>query len=206
MSGDDAQDLEVRRLLEEVGALRRGHFLLTSGRHSDGYVQCARLFERPEAAERAADLLARRLAPLLREEVDAVAGPALGGVILGYLLARRLGARALYAEREEGALRLRRGFALEPGERVVVAEDVVTTGGSVGELIELARAAGARVLAVAAVADRSGGAVRFDVPAAFGARLDLPSWPAGDCPLCRRGLPVERPGSRHLGAAANGTA
>ncbi|MCL6521880.1 MAG: orotate phosphoribosyltransferase [Firmicutes bacterium] len=191
----------MRRLLEEVGALARGHFLLTSGRHSDAYVQCARLFERPEAAEHVADLLAARLRPLLGQGVEAVIGPALGGILPAYLLARRLGARALYAEREEGALRLRRGFALHAGERVVVAEDVITTGGSAAEVAALALAAGARPVAVAAVADRSGGAARFDVPVVAGARLEVPSWPAEECPLCRRGLPIERPGSRHLAGA-----
>ncbi len=184
---------EVRDLLEATGAVRRGHFQLSSGLHSPTYVQCALLLQHPAHAARVAEALARRLG---ESAVDVVAAPALGGIVLGYELARQLDARAIFAERNsEGRLSLRRGFALRPGERVLVAEDVVTTGGSTRETIEVVRQTGGQVVGVAALIDRSGG-VQFGVRLEALLTENIEAYPPNDCPLCHDGLPLEKPGSR----------
>lgn len=185
---------DLQALLRDVGALREGHFLLTSGRHSDRFFLLARLFEHPEAGERVARLLAdavrRRpgLAP-----VSTVVGPAMGGVLLAYDLARQLGARAMFAEKSEDGMRLRRGFRLRPGERVLVAEDAVTTGGSAARAVEAARAQGAFVVAVAAVVRRGRHQPAFTVPLVALCEDDAVDWTAADCPLCRGGSQVLAP-------------
>ncbi len=184
---------EVRDLLEATGAVRRGHFQLSSGLHSPTYVQCALLLQHPAHAARVAEALARRLG---ESAVDVVAAPALGGIVLGYELARQLNARAIFAERNsEGRLSLRRGFALRPGERVLVAEDVVTTGGSTRETIRVVRQAGGQIVGVAAMIDRSGG-VQFGVRLEALLAESIEAYPPDACPLCRDGLPLEKPGSR----------
>lgn len=185
---------QVLTLLEETGAVSRGHFVLSSGLHSPVYVQCARVLQHPAQAERLAAALARTAAV---DGVTAVVAPALGGIVLGYELARQLGARALFVERAgNGRFALRRGFELARGERVVVAEDVLTTGGSTRETIAVVRAAGSEVAGVAALVDRSGGRITFGVPHWTLVRLELETYPASDCPQCRAGLPAEKPGSR----------
>ncbi len=156
-------------------------------------MQCALLLQHPAHAARVAEALARRLG---ESAVDVVAAPALGGIVLGYELARQLDARAIFAERDsDGCLSLRRGFALRPGERVLVAEDVVTTGGSTRETIEAVRQAGGQVVAVAALIDRSGG-VQFGVRLEALLAENIETYPPNACPLCRDGLPLEKPGSR----------
>ncbi|MDR1472354.1 MAG: orotate phosphoribosyltransferase [Synergistaceae bacterium] len=186
-------------ILKRLGVLRTGHFRLTSGRHSDRYMQCAKLFEHPdESAElcgRLADAFAEKLGARGRR-VDAVAGPALGGIIMAYETARALGARGIFAERENGAMTLRRGFKVEPGERVLVVEDVVTTGGSVKEVIGLLQDMGADVAGVGTMVDRSGGAVDFGVEFIPLLAVDIASWDERDCELCRGGVPIVKPGSR----------
>lgn len=185
---------EALALLEQTGAVRRGHFVLSSGLHSPVYVQCARILQYPEQAARLAAALGERVTG---DGIAAVVAPALGGIVLGYELARQLGARALFAERaSNGRFELRRGFEIAPGEHVIVAEDVLTTGGSTRETMAVARAAGAQVLGVAALVDRSGGRVELDVPAWTLVRLELETYPPTDCPQCRAGVPVEKPGSR----------
>ncbi|MCH6553707.1 MAG: orotate phosphoribosyltransferase [Acidobacteria bacterium] len=185
---------EVRDLLEATGAVRRGHFQLSSGLHSPTYVQCALLLQHPAHAARVAEALARRLG---ESAVDVVAAPALGGIVLGYELARQLDARAIFAERNsEGRLSLRRGFALRPGERVLVAEDVVTTGGSTRETIEVVRQAGGQVVGVAALIDRSSGGVQLGVRLEALLTENIEAYPPDACPLCRDRLPLEKPGSR----------
>lgn len=180
----------------EVGALLHGHFRLSSGRHSDRYLQCARLLMWPGRAERAGRELAAQLAEFAP---SAVVSPALGGVVLGHEVARALSVRALFAERKDGSFSLRRGFSLEPGERVVVVEDVFTTGGSTREVCETVTALGARVVAVGSIVDRGRPADAFTVPARSLIALSVPSWPPEECPLCAKGVPLETPGSRHRG-------
>ncbi len=182
---------EARELLESCGAVLWGHFQLTSGRHSDVYVQKARVLERPGPTME----MAREIASWY-PAVDVVVAPAVGAIALGFAVAERAGARSIFAERAAGRMQLRRGFRIEPGERVLVVEDVVTTGGSAGEVSELARDLGGDVIGVVALVDRSGGDPGFPLRALV--RIDAVSWPAEECPLCRDGVPLDAPGSRHL--------
>jgi orotate phosphoribosyltransferase len=176
-----------------VGALLEGHFRLTSGLHSPGYLQCALVLQHPAEAEACGAAIAdgvRSLAP------DVVLSPALGGIVIGQEVGRALGVRAIFAERQDGRLMLRRGFSLQRGEKVLVVEDVVTTGGSTQETIDVARSAGAKVVGAAAIIDRSGGKQRIDVPFHALATISLPTYQAESCPLCAEGKPVVKPGSR----------
>jgi orotate phosphoribosyltransferase len=182
---------EVLRALEERGALLSGHFLLSSGMHSDRYVEKARIFEDPVLVRRFGEEMAS-----WHQSVRTVLSPAVGAIPLGFAVAMAAGARFLYAEREEDRMKLRRGFRLEPGERVLVVEDVVTTGGSAGEIVELVRSSGAEPLGVAALVDRSRTELPFPLRAL--ARVDADAHDPEDCPLCKRGVPVTAPGSRHL--------
>jgi len=176
-----------------AGALLDGHFRLSSGLHSPGYLQCALVLQHPREAEALGAAIAERAAGL-RAEV--VLSPALGGIVIGQEVGRALGVRAIFAERQDGALTLRRGFALKAGERVLVVEDVVTTGGSTRETIEVARAAGAVVVAAAAIIDRSAGNQGLDVALYSLASLALPTYQPDSCPLCAQGLHITKPGSR----------
>jgi orotate phosphoribosyltransferase len=185
------------RIFEEKGALLQGHFLLTSGLHSPRYLQCARVLMDPPLATRLGAALALGLRPLLGgESPGAVVAPALGGVLVAHEVARALGCRGLFTERQDGAMTLRRGFTLDRGEGVVVVEDVVTTGGSTREVIEAVRARGARVLAVGSLVDRSGGTVDLGVPRTCLLALEVPTHAADACPLCAAGSRPEKPGSR----------
>ncbi|MBO8141654.1 MAG: orotate phosphoribosyltransferase [Firmicutes bacterium] len=182
--------------LVESGAVLTGHFLLTSGRHSNQYVEKFRLLERPDLTERLLSDLARRFRSM---NVEVVLGPAVGGIIVAYEMARQLGVRAVFAEREGGRLTLRRGFRLRPGERCLVVEDVVTTGGSVREAVAVAQRAGGDVAGVALLVDRSGGrALNLGVPVEYLVAFEAPSWDPAECPLCRQGVPLEHRGSRDL--------
>lgn len=188
---------EVLERFRRAGALLEGHFRLSSGLHSAVYFQSALLLQHPPQAERAAAELATRVRATIGATVpDVVVAPALGGVVIGHELARAVGARAIFSEREEGRMRLRRGFGLESGEVAVVCEDVITTGGSAREVVELVRAAGARVVAVAALIDRGLVPVELDVPLVVLARLPAPSYRPEACPLCAAGIPAVKPGSR----------
>jgi len=180
-------------LFRRVGALLEGHFRLTSGLHSPGYLQCALVLQHPRDAEACGAALAERVKGLAP---SVVLSPALGGIVIGQEVARALGVRAIFAERQDGKLTLRRGFSLEPGDRVLVVEDVVTTGGSTRETIEVARAAGAQVVAAGTIIDRSGGNQDLDVPFHALAVVSLPTYPPETCPMCARGEPVVKPGSR----------
>lgn len=184
---------ETQQLLESVGAIRRGHFQLSSGLHSVAYCQCARVLERPAETEKVARALAEKFKGI---KVDVVAAPALGGIVLGYELTRHLGARSVFVERgPDGYFALRR-FELTPGERVLVAEDVITTGGSTRETIEVIRQTGGEVVGIAAILDRSGGALELGVPLHALLSQAMPTYSAADCPLCRDSVPLEKPGSR----------
>jgi orotate phosphoribosyltransferase len=176
-----------------VGALLEGHFRLSSGLHSPGYLQSALVLQHPREAE----ACGAAIAELIRAQApQAVLSPALGGIVIGQEVGRALGIRALFAERQDGKLTLRRGFSLEPGERVLIVEDVVTTGGSTRETIEVARAAGAHVTGAAAIIDRSGGQQNLDVPFSALAIISLPTYEPASCPLCAQGSPAIKPGSR----------
>jgi len=184
---------EVLRLLEEAEVLQKGHFLLTSGRHSDTYLQCAKLFRNTKYAEAICKSLAEQFAG---DRIDVVIGPAMGAVQMAYEVSRHLGCENYFAEREEGKMTLRRGFAVKPGMRVLVVEDVVTTGGSVREVIELVRASGGEVCGVGVVVDRTGGKIDFGAPLKAVLSMEVQSWEEKECPLCRggAGAPI-KPGS-----------
>jgi len=182
---------EAAALLDRHHAMLSGHFELTSGRHSDRYVQKARLLEHPEATMEVA-----REIDSWYGRIDVVIAPAVGAEPLGFAVAFVAGARAIYAEREEGRMILRRGFRIEPGERVLVVEDVVTTGGSARDVYELVGGLRAERLGVAAIVDRS--TVRLDFPLRSLLRVDATSWLAEECPLCRDGIRLDAPGSRRL--------
>lgn len=177
-----------------IGALLEGHFRLTSGLHSPGYLQCALVLQHPAEAEKCGRAIADRVGGL---GVMVVLSPALGGIVIGQEVARALGVRAIFAERQDGTLMLRRGFTLAGSDRVLVIEDVVTTGGSTRETIEVGRAAGAQVVGAAAMVNRSSGQA-LDLGVPFTALLDieLPTYDAGACPLCARSVPLVKPGSR----------
>ena len=187
--------MEPFEILTRIGALETGHFRLTSGRHSDKYIQCARLFEFPAYSAEFCAKLAYAFKES-DERIDAVAGPAIGGIIMAYESARALGVRNLFAERENGVMTLRRGFKAAKGERVLVVEDVITTGGSVKELISLLREMGAVIAGVGSVVDRSGGKADFGVTFRSIVSMDIKTWDEEECPLCREGKPIVKPGSR----------
>ena len=176
-----------------AGALLDGHFRLTSGLHSPGYLQCALVLQHPREAEALGAAIAEHTRQLAAQ---AILSPALGGIVIGQEVARALGVRAIFAERQDGTLTLRRGFSLSPGEKVLVVEDVVTTGGSTQETIEVARAAGAQVVGAAAIIDRSGGQQRIDVSFHALATVELPTYEPESSPLCAAGKRVVKPGSR----------
>ena len=183
----------VIEMFRRVGALLEGHFRLTSGLHSSGYLQCALVLQHPREAEACGAALAGRVLSL---GARTVLSPALGGIVIGQEVGRGLNVRAIFAERQDGVLTLRRGFTLSPGEKVLVVEDVVTTGGSTRETIALARAAGAEVVGAASIIDRSGGRLGIDVPYVSLAALTVPTYQPEACPMCLAGLPVVKPGSR----------
>ena len=167
--------------------------MLTSGLHSSGYLQCALVLQHPREAEACGAAIAQRVFTL---GAQVVLSPALGGIVIGQEVARGLGVRAIFAERQNGMLTLRRGFTLEPGEKVLVVEDVLTTGGSTRETIDVAREAGAQVVGAASIIDRSGGNAGLDVPYVALASIVVPTYQSDDCPLCAAGQPVVKPGSR----------
>jgi orotate phosphoribosyltransferase len=191
MSSVTADDILDR--FRRVGAFLEGHFRLTSGLHSPGYLQSALVLQHPAEAEACGQAVADRVRGL---GAQVVLSPALGGIVIGQEVGRALGVRAIFAERQDGKLTLRRGFTLAPGERVLVVEDVVTTGGSTRETIEVARAAGARVVGAASIIDRSGGNQGLDVPYEALVPISLPTYQPDACPLCAQGLAVVKPGSR----------
>ena len=187
-------DAELLKEFQETGALLSGHFQLSSGLHSDRYLQCATILQWPDRAERIGRLLARELRP---SGANVVVSPALGGVIIGHEVARALGVRALFTERKEGHMQLRRGFRVDPSERVAVVEDVFTTGKSTRETIQTIVNLGGSVVAAGSIVDRGLPAGALAVPTKSLLSLQVPAWPADQCPLCAEGFPVESPGSRH---------
>ena len=189
-------DSKLVSLMEESGALLTGHFKLSSGLHSEKYIQCARLLEDPARAEFAGRSLAEALAARLgAEKPELVVSPALGGLIIGHEVARAMGTRFIFTERAEGKMTLRRGFGIEKGERALVVEDVVTTGKSTREVIEAVGAAGGEVMAVGAIVNR-GADVDFGVPFVSLHSVKITNHEPNACPMCERGVPVVKPGSR----------
>jgi orotate phosphoribosyltransferase len=186
---------EVIKMFKQSEALLEGHFRLTSGLHSDRYLQCALVLQNPRQAEALGAVLAARLRAL-GNQPDLVIAPALGGILVAHEVARALGVRSLFAERQDGMLTLRRGFRIEPGEKAYVVEDVVTTGGSTKETIEVVLKAGAVVVAAGSLIDRSGGRTDLGVPRVALAVLDVPAFPPEECPLCKTGSKAIKPGSR----------
>jgi orotate phosphoribosyltransferase len=182
-------------LFRESGAWLDGHFVLASGLHSRDYLQCAVILQHPTLASRLCQALAQRF---LSDEVTCVAAPALGGILVGYELSRHLGCRNVFAERVEGKLQFRRAFKVGSLDRVLAVEDVVTTGGSVEELITLIRDAGAEVVGVGTLVDRSGGWASFEAKYHALMSLNLKTFSPQDCPLCKEGIPIMKPGSRGL--------
>ena len=186
-------DNEILQIFRENSALLEGHFILSSGLHSDRYIQCALVLQHPRVAEQLCSELARKLPRL---GATAVAAPALGGILVAHEVARALGIRALFTERQEGIMTLRRGFSLAPGEPTLVVEDVVTTGLSTRETMQCVEEAGGKVVGAGALIDRSRGATDLGVPRAALLTLSIQNYTPADCPLCRSGLPPVKPGSR----------
>ena len=188
----------IKEIFLKTDAFLEGHFLLSSGLHSPYYLQCAKVLQYPEFAEELCKELARRINEL-GVEYDLVIAPALGGVIVSYETSRHLKVRGIFAERVDGKLTLRRGFEIKPGERAVVVEDVVTTGKSTRETIEVVKQHGGEVVAVGSLVDRSGGKVNFGVPFVTIWRLEVPVFEPDSCPLCKEGkIPLVKPGSRNI--------
>jgi orotate phosphoribosyltransferase len=184
--------MNVEKLFTDNGALLKGHFLLSSGLHSDRYLQCALVLAQPGAAEQ----LGRELASKVAEKPDLVLSPAMGGLMIGHEVARALGVRHYFTERVDGTMVLRRGFTLKPGEKVVVVEDVVTTGKSTKEVFEVIRASGANVMGALSIIDRTDGELDLKAPYSALWKVSIPAWAPEFCPPCRAGIPVVKPGSR----------
>lgn len=185
----------IEQILKESGVLMEGHFLLTSGRHSNKYMQCARIFRHPKYSEELCTALAEQFSD---EKIDVVIGPAMGAVQMAYEVSRAVGCENFFTERdEEGKMTLRRGFVITPGMRCLLVEDVVTTGGSVKEVQKLVEAAGGVVVGIGSLVDRSNGKVDFGVPFRSVYPVEVVSWDAAECPLCKEGAePPVKPGSR----------
>lgn len=185
---------ELLKMFKDTGALLQGHFLLTSGKHSAQYMQCAQVLQYPKKAA----LLGEELAARFRDfEIETVIGPAMGGIIVAHEVGQALDARVIFAERQNGEMCLRRGFRISPGEKILVVEDVITTGGSVREVISIVRQAGAVPVGVGVLVDRSGGTVDFDgLPLKSLIQLNIETYEPDNCPLCAQGIPWEKPGSR----------
>ena len=187
----------ILELFRSTGAYLTGHFRLTSGLHSPEYLQCALVLQHPAHAAELGRLLAGEVSKLTPEPVEVVASPALGGLIIGHEVARALGVRFIFTERDANRkMALRRGFEVSPGETALVVEDVVTTGGSTREVVEVLRAAGAQPVAAGSIVDRSGGQADVGVPRVSLVTLEVAAYDPAECPLCAQGLPVVKPGSR----------
>ncbi len=184
---------ELIEIFKQKGALLTGHFLLSSGLHAEKYLQCALVLQHPDVAERIASAMAELFSD---EKPECVVGPAIGGIVLAQEVARALGVRAMFSERESGSMTLRRGFSVNRGERVLVVEDIITTGGSVQEAVDALVDMGANVVGVGVIIDRSRGRAKFSVPFKSLARLDVDAFEEQDCPLCAAGDTPYKPGSR----------
>ena len=190
-------DAEVISILEQTQAVRTGHFKLTSGRHSNTYIQCARVLEHPRLTALLATEAVNRLPDEVRSAVNLVVSPAVGGILFGFAIADALDTSMIFTERVDGAMTLRRAFEIPPGARVLIVEDVVTSGGSVAEVAEVVKANGGKVVAVVALVDR-GGVPKFSETFYPLLRRMTPSWHPDECDLCKQGVLIDSPGSRSL--------
>ncbi len=184
---------EIIAMLKEAGVLLEGHFLLTSGRHSDRYMQCAKIFQN---AKYSVPLCAELVEQYRDDEIEVVIGPAIGAIQMSYEVGKQLGVRNIFAERENGVMTLRRGFSIEKGQRVLIVEDVVTTGGSVKEVMKLVEECGGEIVGIGSIVDRTGGKIDFGVPYRSAFSMDITSYDADECPICKTGVPLVKPGSR----------
>ncbi|MDI3535856.1 MAG: orotate phosphoribosyltransferase [Eubacteriaceae bacterium] len=185
---------DILEILKETDAFLEGHFLLSSGKHSDQYVQCAKVLRFPDQAEKVLKPVVEQLKSL---KIDKVVGPAMGGVIVSYEIGRQLGKESIFTERKDGVMELRRGFEIKAGERVIITEDVVTTGKSTIETKKVLESLGAEVLGVACIADRRAQGVEIDMPIYSAIKLEITAWDPSDCPVCKENkLPLVKPGSR----------
>ena len=191
------REAEVKELLLKHGAILEGHFLLTSGLHSGMYVEKFQVLQYPKATEKLCEGFAEKFKD---EKIDVVIGPVTGGIILAHETAKHFGTRAIFAERDNGRMTIKRGFEIQPGERVLIVEDIVTTGGSVMEVIDVVREWGGIVAGVAMLVDRSGGTVDFGVPAKALLTLKIDTFTPENCPLCKAGTPLVKRGSRKVPA------
>ena len=187
---------EILSVFKSTNALLNGHFLLTSGRHSDVYFQCAKVLQYPEYTEQLCNIIAGEFCD---REIDTVISPAIGGLVVGQEVARQLNKKFIFAERENKKLTLRRGFELNIGERVLICEDVVTTGSSVFEVIDIVKSNNAKVTGIGVIVDRSNGKVNFGYSQMSTIKLDVKSYLPNECPLCKEGLEIVKPGSRKVG-------
>lgn len=188
------EEREILRIFEETGAILKGHFQLSSGLHSDTYIQCAKVLQYPQYCQILSQKLVRKLNH--PDDIDAVVSPAMGGIIIGFGVAAEIGCRAIFAERQEGTMTLRRGFQITPGERALVVEDVITTGGSVKEVLELCRKRGAEIKGVGCLIDRS--TEDTGLNPTFLLKMKVEAYPPPSCPLCAAGIQIDKPGSRGL--------
>lgn len=186
-------NINVLDILRESGALLEGHFLLSSGRHSNRYCQCAKLLQYPDKAEKVLSVVAEKIKDI---EFDVVVGPAMGGIIVAYEVGRQTGKPAIFTERVEGKMELRRGFEIKPGQKVLITEDVVTTGKSSLETIEILKELGAEVVGICCIVDR--GSSTIDYPIYSSIKLEIESYEPAECPLCKAGTAYIKPGSRNI--------
>lgn len=187
------KETDVLKLFEKHNALLTGHFRLSSGLHSERYLQCALVLQYPDVAEKLSKELAKKFS---NNKIDVVIGPALGGITLAYEVARAIGARGLFTERQDSSMVLRRGFSIKKGEKALVVEDVVTTGGSTKEVVDVVKSFGGIVVGVGSIIDRSGGNIDFGAPFQSLSKIKAETFEEKNCPLCKKGIPITKPGSR----------
>ena len=188
---------EVMKKFEQAGAIQKGHFKLTSGVHSDTYIQCAQVMQHPEFMHNLCSELGKKFKG---DDIDVIVGPAIGGIIMAHVMARVLGpwVRAIFTERENGKMTLRRSFEINQGEKVLVVEDITTTGSSVREVVDIVKSREGKVVGVGVLIDRSGGKVDFGIKTEKLLTVDIKTYLPEECPLCKKGIPVVKPGSREL--------
>jgi orotate phosphoribosyltransferase len=184
---------KVLGIFDKYGALLEGHFKLSSGLHSAKYLQCALVLQYPDVAQKLSSELAKKFS---NEKINVVIGPAIGGITLAYEMARALGARGIFAERESDKMTLRRGFSIKKSEKVLVVEDVATTGGSIKEVMGVVKNSGGVVVGIGSIIDRSGGEIDFGARFESLAKIKIETYREEDCPLCKKNLPITKPGSR----------
>jgi len=189
------KERNIFEILKKTGAILNGHFLLSSGIHSDGYIQCARMLQYPFYADQVLKYIAEKIQNL---DIKIVVGPALGGIIVAYELGRQLDKKAMFAERKDGIMQFRRGFVIKPGEKVLITEDVITTGKSTTEVKNLVEQMGANVIGVVCIVDRRSKDYSLDIPFYSALKMDIKTYSPENCPLCNEGIPIENPGSRFI--------